>query len=161
MSRKSYSISLSEVSHQKYCPNKYAFQYDAYRQLVAHISQHAMLSGGGGCLPGEGVVSSWWGVFLGRGCLPGEGVSSCGCLPGGVFLGGVTKHALRQTPPGNNNRLAPPFGLVPPSGKFSIHSSYFEMKLIQAKSDLTNARWESNIRKLQTIQNSDYHGGNM
>ena len=53
--------------------NKYAFQQDAYRPLVVHISQHALCRG----VSAPRRVSA-----------RGEGVCSRGLLPGGVCSGG-------------------------------------------------------------------------
>ena len=68
--------------------NKNAFQKDAYRPLVARISQHALLPGGvpaGGCTCHGGVPT--WGVYLPwAGCSFPGGVPTRGYLPGGLYL---------------------------------------------------------------------------
>ena len=55
--------------------NKCVIQQEAYRPLVARITQHALLSGGGGCLLPEGGGVSGPGAGAGAGMsAPGGGV---------------------------------------------------------------------------------------
>ena len=90
--------------------NKYVFQYDAYRPLVARISQHALCRG---CLL-PGGVCFWGGMSASRGCvcfpgvcllpggclLPGEVSTSWGCLfPGGC----IPACTEADTPHGQNS----------------------------------------------------------
>ena len=58
--------------------NKNAFQWDAYRPLVARISQHALLPGEG--VPAQMCTCPGEGVYLPRGGVPAQGVY----LPRGV-----------------------------------------------------------------------------
>ena len=76
--------------------NKNAFQYDAYRPLVARISQHALFPGGMctcwgvGCTWMGGVPA--WGCICPRGGVPAQGVPAqggwgCTCPWGGTCSG--------------------------------------------------------------------------
>ena len=69
-----------------------------YRPLVDRMPESA--SSGGGSAPGV-CVCSWGSVCSwGRGVCSQGGVCSRGCvLLGGCSQGGVSQHALRQTPP--------------------------------------------------------------
>ena len=79
MSKRVKLASMRKVIH-----NKIAFQ-DAYRPLVDHISQHALCRG---CVSAMGV-SAPGGAWSLRGVCSGGGV--------------VSQHALRQTPPCEQN----------------------------------------------------------
>ena len=63
-----------------YMYKKYAFQEDAYRQLVGRIPWY---SGREVSAWGEGVVFAWGGLSSQGVCLPGRSVCPEGCLPGG------------------------------------------------------------------------------
>ena len=72
MNKNKLHVNIIFHSFWKYKRNKNAFQQDAYRPLVARISQHALLRGGEpglGGVPGQGVYlaqgCTWsWGVYL-------------------------------------------------------------------------------------------------
>ena len=74
-----------------YMYKKYAFQEDAYRPLVGRIPWY---SGREVSALGEGVVFAWGGGCLLRGCVYLGGVSA----QRGVCPGGISKHAMGQTP---------------------------------------------------------------
>ena len=66
-------IIITYIINKMHKNTKYAFQEDADRPLVAHISQHALLT---------------------EGCLLPGGIFSRGMSAGG----GVSQHTMRQTP---------------------------------------------------------------
>ena len=117
-----HGVFISLVAWYKFTNNKYAFQWDAYRPLVARISQHALRRGGvspGGCVsaprgvsaPGRRGCLLWWRKCLLQGgtlllwagfSAPGGRVCSGGCVCSwglSAQAGCVSQHALRQTPP--------------------------------------------------------------